>query len=213
MGGSPCLLPGPVPSASRRLAQRRLSRLPDNRCRVGSACLLAGGVGSRLTAWSLLGLRELRTAPSCRARVDNTAKAAQAFGGPPWTSAASSVAGRFVPGGAALCMPAPQSAVSCTSAKLALGTWHLSATRSLALGPLAPMHGAARRCTAVHYPYLKRGDRRGRGPIGLAWSPAATTCSSGSKVLSGPAAQGPRHHRSPARLAGDLGQGCPRPPM
>ena len=65
--------------------------------------------------------------------------------------------GRVVPGGAALCMPVSQSAISCTSAKLELGTWHLSATGHLALGPLALVHRAARPCTTMHNPRLKKG--------------------------------------------------------
>jgi hypothetical protein len=41
----------------------------------------------------------------------------------PWTTAAVPRTGRLVPDSAAVCLPVPDSAVRCTSAKL---TWHLA---------------------------------------------------------------------------------------
>jgi hypothetical protein len=115
----------------------------------------------------------------------------------PWTSAAILETGRVVPAGAALCRLVLDSAASRTSAKWNLAPGHSSAKLELGTRPLAPMHRAARSCATVHNPRLKRGGRRPQGPIDLAWSPAATLCSRGSKVLSRPAAQGPQHHSLP----------------
>jgi hypothetical protein len=79
-------------------------------------------------------------------------------------------------------------------AKLALGTWHSRATGSLALGTRA-QRGTALRDRAPSPSEKGTGDHR--GPVELAWSPAATLCSRGSQVLNRPAAHGPAHHRSP----------------
>jgi hypothetical protein len=126
------------------------------------------------------------------------------IGGRPWPTADIPETGRVVPDGAALCRLVPDSAVRCTSVKL---TWPAALKGHEELGPLAFVHRAARPCTTMHNPRLKRGleTTEGQlnwpGPLRQRLAQAAANCSAGLR----PNRQSSTaRHSSPTHLVGEL---------